>query len=74
MPFTPFHLGPAIAVGLPMRKYFHAPTFIVGNLVLDIEPLLVLVLGVRYPLHGYLHTLVLAIVVGLLLGFVMFKL
>jgi hypothetical protein len=74
MPFTPFHLGPAIAVGLPMRKYLHAPTFIVGNLVLDFEPLLVLVFGLRYPLHGYLHTLALALAVGLLLGVVMFKL
>jgi hypothetical protein len=74
MPFTPFHLGPAIAVGLPLRKYLHAPTFIVGNLVLDIEPLLVLVFGLRYPLHGYLHTLVLAPAMGLLLGAVMFKL
>lgn len=74
MPFTPFHLGPAIAVGLPLRKYLHTPTFIVGNLVLDIEPLLVLVFGLRYPLHGYLHTLALALAVGLLLGVVMFKL
>ena len=74
MPFTPFHLGPAIAVGLPLRKYMHAPTFIVANLVLDIEPLLVLVFGLGFPLHGYLHTLALAIVVGLLLGVVMFKL
>ncbi len=74
MPFTPFHLGPALAVGLPTRKYFHAPTFILATVVLDIEPLLVLVLGLNYPLHGYLHTLVLALVVGLLLGFVMFKL
>ena len=74
MPFTPFHLGPAIVVGLPLRKYLHAPTFIFGNLVLDIEPLLVLAFGLHYPLHGYLHTLVLALLIGLLLGVVMFKL
>ena len=30
--------------------------------------------GLGFPLHGYLHTLALALVVGLLLGVVMFKL
>ncbi len=74
MPFTLFHLGPASAVGLPLRKYLHAPTFIVGNLIVDVEGLLVIALGLNYPLHGYLHTLLAAAAVGLLLGFVMFKL
>ena len=74
MPFTPFHLGPALAIGLPLRKHLHAPTFIVGNLVLDIEPFMVIVLGLNYPLHAYLHTFLSALIVGLLLGFVMYKL
>jgi hypothetical protein len=73
MPFTFFHLGPSLAVGLPMRKYLHVPTFIVGNVILDIEGLLVMVLGLNYPLHGYLHTLLFASIVGAILGFVMFK-
>jgi membrane-bound metal-dependent hydrolase YbcI (DUF457 family) len=74
MPLTPFHLGPALAVGLPLRKYFHLPTFILANVVLDVEPLLVIVFGLNYPLHGYLHTLLLALVVGLVVGFALFKL
>ncbi len=74
MPFTPLHLGPALAIGLPLRKYLHTPTFIVGNVVLDIEPFMVIVLGLNYPLHGYLHTFLSALIVGLLVGFVMFKL
>jgi hypothetical protein len=74
MPFTPFHLGPALAFGLPLRRYIHAPTFIVGNVILDVEGFLVLTLGLNYPLHGYLHTFLLAATVGLLLAFVMFKL
>jgi len=41
---------------------------------LDVEGFLVLTLGLNYPLHGYLHTFLSAIAVGLLLGFVMFKL
>jgi hypothetical protein len=74
MPFTPFHLGPALAFGLPLRRYIHVPTFIVGNVILDVEGLLVIFLGLNYPLHGYLHTFLLAAAVGLLIGFVMFKL
>ena len=74
MPFTPFHLGPALFFAIPLRKYIHAPTFILANVLLDIEPLLVLVLGLNYPLHGYLHTFAAAVVVGVVLGFVMFVL
>ncbi len=72
MPFTPYHLGPALGFGLPLRKYLHVPTFIVANIIVDVEPFLVLFLGLRYPLHGYLHTFVLAFLLGLALGYTMF--
>lgn len=49
----------------------HAPTFIVANVILDIEPFLVLIFGLEYPLHGYFHTFLLAFFVGLALGYVM---
>ncbi len=74
MPFTPFHLGPALAFGLPLRRYIHAPAFIVGNVILDVEGLSVIFFGLNYPLHGYLHTFLFAAIVGLLLGVVMFRL
>lgn len=74
MPFTPFHLGPAFAFGLPLRRYLHVPTFIIGNIILDFEGFLVIYLRLSYPLHGYLHTFLSAAAVGLLLGLVMFKL
>ncbi|RLI39285.1 hypothetical protein DRO60_01655 [Candidatus Bathyarchaeota archaeon] len=48
---TPFYLGPALAIGLPLRRHLHAPTFI-----LDVEPLMPLLAG-RGPLHGFFHTL-----------------
>lgn len=74
MPFTPFHLGPGLGLGLPLRRYLHAPTFLLASVIVDVEPLLVLFLGLRYPLHGYLHTFLLAIPIGLVLGCVMFLL
>jgi membrane-bound metal-dependent hydrolase YbcI (DUF457 family) len=74
MPFTPFHFGPALGVGLPLGKYIHAPTFMLANVILDVEPFLVLFFGLNYPLHGYLHTFFLAFFVGLALGCAMFLL
>jgi len=72
MPFTPFHLGPALGLGLPLRKYIHVPTFILANVIVDVEPFLVLFYGLRDPLHGYLHTFLLAFLAGLVIGYVMF--
>jgi len=72
MPFTPFHLGPGLGLGLPLRRLIHAPTFILASIIVDIEPFLVLLLGLRYPLHGYLHSFLLAVPVGLVLGYFMF--
>ena len=74
MPFTPFHLGPGLGFGLPFRKYIHAPTFILANVIVDLEPFLVLFFGLRYPLHGYLHTFLFAILMGLAFGCVMYLL
>mgnify|MGYP000571886920 CR=1 FL=1 len=44
------------------------------SVILDIEPLLVLIYGLKYPLHGYLHTLLLSIPVGIAVGYVMYLL
>lgn len=74
MPFTPLHLGPGLALGLPLRSHLHTPTFLLANIIVDVEPFLVLFLSLRYPLHGYLHTFLLAVPVGFLLGYVMFLL
>ncbi|MFW9887739.1 MAG: hydrolase [Candidatus Thorarchaeota archaeon] len=49
----------------------HTPTFILANVILDIEPFLVLILGLEYPLHGNFHTFLLAFLVGLMLGYAM---
>jgi len=76
MPFTPFHFGPALGFGFLFRRYMHLPSFIVGNVVVDFEPFLVIVLGLmgKYPLHGYLHTFILAFPLGIALGYIMFLL
>ncbi|MEM1589495.1 MAG: hydrolase [Candidatus Bathyarchaeia archaeon] len=72
MPFTPFHLGPGLGLGLALRKYLHAPTFILANVIVDIEPFLALLFGLNYPLHGHLHTFLLASFIGLSFSYVMY--
>lgn len=56
MPFTFFHYGPALFVGLIFLNYINLPTLIIATTIVDIEPLLVLVLKLDAPHHGLTHT------------------
>lgn len=56
MPFTLFHLGPGFTIGFLFRKIFHVPALLVASVVVDFEPLLILILGLDEPLHGFFHT------------------
>jgi membrane-bound metal-dependent hydrolase YbcI (DUF457 family) len=64
-------LGPALLLGLLFLRYIDFPTFLIANVVVDIEPFLVLALGLNYPLHGFLHTFVGGTIVALILGLTM---
>ena len=68
MPFTPFHFGAHACVALPLRKKIDVTVFILANVVIDIEPLMVMVFNLNYPLHGYAHTFIGAGIVGLIFG------
>ncbi|MHA1506068.1 MAG: DUF4184 family protein [Candidatus Asgardarchaeia archaeon] len=56
MPFTPFHLGPSSLIAIIFHKYLDILAFLIGSVIVDLEPFLVMVLGLEYPLHGYFHT------------------
>ena len=71
MPFTPYHLGPALLLVLVLLRWLDLPTFLVANVIVDVEPFLVLILGMNYPLHGYLHTYLIGSLVALILYFIM---
>ena len=56
MPLTPLHL----AAGLPVRRWVNLKAFILVNLLIDIEPAVVLFFGMDnlgYRIHGWVHTL-----------------
>ena len=74
MPFTLFHLGPALPFGLLLLRYIDFPTFLVASVIADIEPFLVLTLGLNYPLHSFLHSFLGGTLLAFLLAAAMSKL
>ena len=56
MPFTPFHLGPAVLIGFILLRYLDLPTLILASVLVDLEPLAVLMFGLPGPLHGFFHS------------------
>jgi membrane-bound metal-dependent hydrolase YbcI (DUF457 family) len=74
MPFTPYHFGPAALIVLPLKKWIDIPVFVLANVVVDFEPLAVMVFQLNYPLHGYFHAFLFGGIVGLMWGFVAYLL
>jgi membrane-bound metal-dependent hydrolase YbcI (DUF457 family) len=75
MPFTPFHLGPALFFGLLLSAVFDLPTFLIANVLPDVEPFIVLFFNVGgYPLHGFFHSYIGATVLAAILALCMYLL
>jgi hypothetical protein len=72
MPFTPFHFGPHACVSLPLQRHIDVPVFLASNIAVDIEPLLVMLYGLDYPLHGYCHTFLIGGFIGIFWGLILF--
>lgn len=57
MPFTPFHMGPGIAIKAVLQSSFSLMVFGWAQIVMDIQPLVVMISGEGH-LHGFSHTYV----------------
>lgn len=57
MPFTPFHMGPGLFIKGLFQGAFSLVVFGWAQIVMDIQPLIVLVTGEGH-LHGFSHTYV----------------
>lgn len=69
MPFTLYHLGPALVIGLPLRRRIDLMTLCIASVVLDVWPALVLFGVLPGPYHWVEHTyLGGAVVAGVLTG------
>ena len=55
MPFTPLHMGPGIIVKLLLQGSFSLMVFGWSQIMMDIQPLLVMITGEGH-LHGFSHT------------------
>lgn len=69
MPFTPFHMGPGAAIKAVSGKYFSLMVFGFAQVAIDIEPLVRILRGDNV-LHGFTHTYLGAILIGLFSLFV----
>ncbi|MHC4148619.1 MAG: metal-dependent hydrolase [Planctomycetota bacterium] len=74
MPFTPYHFGPSGFVGLALKKYIDLPVFVLANIAVDIEVLVINLLGSRWPMHRYAHTLLLGAGGGVIWAFAAYPL
>jgi len=73
MPFTPYHPGPGLFVGLLFLGFIDFPTFLVASVIVDVEPLLVLAFNLNYPLHGFFHSFLGGTLVVVPLALAMYK-
>ena len=68
MPFTPFHMGPALALKAVSGRYFSVLVFGIAQVAMDIEPLIGL-LRQADVVHGRTHTYAGATLIALLVAF-----
>jgi len=74
MPFTPYHFGPALLAGVILFPFFDLAAMLIACVILDIEPMLILFLGLGGPLHGISHTYLAATVVAVVVSGVLWLL
>lgn len=64
MPFTPFHMGAGIATKALLQSSFSLMVFGWTQIVMDIQPLIVLITGEGH-LHGFSHTYLGAVILAI---------
>ncbi len=67
MPFTPFHLGPSLLIGLIFFPFLFLPNILFGSIIVDLEPLTFLLLD-SPVLHLFFHTFLGATIAALLMA------
>ncbi len=74
MPFTPFHLGPALCLAFSLRKYITHQHSSQPTSYQTLNRCSCYSIDYTDPLHGYLHTFIAAIGVGITFGLIMYLL
>jgi hypothetical protein len=68
MPFTPFHLGPGLLLGVLLYRHLDLGTVLAASMAVDLRTVLVFSGVLDGPLHGALHTFALAPATGIAAG------
>ena len=72
MPFTPFHLGPALLIGLLFFPFIDIIIICIASVIIDIEPAYYLFVLNKGPVHGIFHTYLMATVVAVILSIILY--
>ena len=64
MPFTPYHFGPGLLLGVVLFPFLDFSTVMVACVILDIEPLSVILFHLPFAAHGFFHSYVGATIVA----------
>jgi membrane-bound metal-dependent hydrolase YbcI (DUF457 family) len=70
MPFTPYHFGPAGFIGLVFKKWIDIPVFVLANVAVDVEVLIIYIFSLGWPVHRYCHTFLGGLLVGFVFAFI----
>ena len=75
MPLTPFHLGPGLFLGSLTLRFFNLWAILLGSIVMDIEPLVLLIIKKCYqcPHHWFFHSILGAIFGSLILAAILWR-
>jgi hypothetical protein len=74
MPVTPYHFGPNGLIGLLFKRWIDLPVFVLANVVVDLEVLIIVLSGQGEPVHRCCHTLLVGGLIGALWGFAAYPL
>ena len=72
MPFTPYHAGPSGLIALLFRRWLDIPVFLLVNVAVDIEVLVMMAIGTGWRIHMYGHTFLGGAAAGILTALVLY--
>ncbi|MHA1615201.1 MAG: hypothetical protein ACTSYJ_10175, partial [Candidatus Thorarchaeota archaeon] len=67
-----YHFGPGLLLGVVLLPFVDLSTIIIASVILDLEPLTVLMLQLPLPFHGFFHTYLGATIVACVLSLAIF--
>ena len=75
MPLTPFHFTSGLFFGTILRKFLSLPIFLIGTVLPDVEPAVIILLHwgkpyLSYPHHGIVHSFLVGIISAILIALI----